>query len=126
MSKWDQPYRTDTYVYGSAPNDYLTANAHHLPFGNVLCRGDIEGRDGVWLAEQGWQVTAVDISPVGLTKARDLAVQRGLPADKFVTVVADLADYELGHHQPNQIGRHGGHPRPDLTPPEAVRAITAL
>jgi SAM-dependent methyltransferase len=156
MSMWDQQYRTDTYVYGTAPNDYLTTNAHHLPAGNVLCLGDGEGRNGVWLAEHGWQVTAVDISPVGLTEARDLAVQRGLRADKFVTVVADLADYELGHqrwdgivsifchlppsirvrvhrqvrdaltaggvllyegYHPNQIGRHGGPPRPDLTPP---------
>ncbi|MBC7630179.1 hypothetical protein [Aeromicrobium sp.] len=103
-------------MYASAPNDYLTANAHHLPFGNVLCLGDIEGRDGVWLAEQGWQVTAVDISPVGLTKARDLEVQRGLPADKFVTVVADLADYErrLRRH-PRRVQRD----RPD--PPQRLR-----
>ena len=54
---------------------------------------DGDGRNGVWLAEQGYRVTAVDSSSVGLAKARRLADSRGVGLE---TRVADLADFDLG------------------------------
>ena len=59
----------------------------------MLCLADGEGRNGVYLAEQGYTVCSVDLSEMGLEKANRLAVQRGASAE---AVVADLADYAVG------------------------------
>ena len=90
---WDQRYAADGYFYGTEPNDFLRAEVGRLPRGDVLCIGDGEGRNGVWLAQQGYTVTSVDLSAVGLEKAQALAKQRGV---KLTTVVADLATFDLG------------------------------
>jgi len=87
---WDQRYGDDEYAYGTEPNDFLVEATHHLPKGNILCIGEGEGRNAVWLAQQGWQVTAVDSSSVGLEKAKKLAESRGV---EIQTVHADLLDY---------------------------------
>jgi SAM-dependent methyltransferase len=89
---WNERYAVDEYVYGSAPNDFLASVIERLPTGRVLCLAEGEGRNAVYLAEQGFEVTAVDSSPVGLDKARKLAGQRGVHIE---TVVADLAHYEI-------------------------------
>lgn len=90
---WDQRYGSGDYFYGTEPNDFLRAAAVHLPRGCVLCIGDGEGRNGVWLAEQGFEVTSLDQSAVGLDKAKALAKQRGV---QLATVPADLATFDLG------------------------------
>lgn len=87
---WDQRYTNSEYAYGTEPNDFLVEAAHHLPKGNILCIGEGEGRNAVWLAQQGWQVTALDSSSVGLEKAKKLAESRGV---EIQTVHADLLDY---------------------------------
>jgi len=89
---WDQRYATDEYVYGTQPNDFLVEAAAGLPPGRVLCLAEGEGRNAVWLAQQGHRVLAVDASAVGLQKARQLAQQRGV---EIATAVADLADYDI-------------------------------
>jgi SAM-dependent methyltransferase len=89
---WNERYAVDEYVYGTAPNDFLASVIERLPMGRVLCIAEGEGRNAVYLAEQGFEVTAVDSSPVGLYKARKLAGQRGVHIE---TVVADLAHYEI-------------------------------
>jgi SAM-dependent methyltransferase len=61
--------------------------------GPVLCLGEGEGRNAVFLAAQGLEVTAVDLSPVALDKAQRLAAERGV---RITTAVADLADFGLG------------------------------
>lgn len=91
MIFWDQQFGADGYKYGTQPNAFLVAQAHRLkPGGDVLVPGDGEGRNGVWLAEQGHRVTAMDGSAVGLAKARALAASRGVP---LRTVQADLVDW---------------------------------
>ena len=91
---WDSRYDNEEYVYGTLPNDFLQSSVHNLrPGGELLCLAEGEGRNSVWLAEQGFRVTAVDSSSVGLTKAQTLASQRGV---SITTIVADLAKYELG------------------------------
>lgn len=90
---WDQRYAEPGWAYGTEPNDFLAGCAPRLPRGRALCLADGEGRNGVHLASLGFNVTSVDLSPVGLAKARDLAAARGVGLH---TVVADLADFHIG------------------------------
>lgn len=90
---WNQRYGNEEYVYGIAPNDFLKENAHLIPKGRVLCVADGEGRNSVFLAEQGWDVTAVDISEAGVAKSRALAESRSVAVDAHV---ADIMDFDLG------------------------------
>ena len=89
---WDERYQAENFVYGTAPNDFLREQVGHLPQGRVLCLAEGEGRNAVFLAEQGFQVTAVDQSSVGLAKATRLAAERGVEID---TLVADLGDFQI-------------------------------
>ena len=93
---WDQRYSAQEYVYGKEPNDFLVSVASEWPPGRVLCLGEGEGRNAVWLAQRGFAVTAVDASTVGLAKARRLAGERGVAIE---TIGADLARFviEPGH-----------------------------
>lgn len=90
---WDQRYGDDEFFYGTEPNDFLRARIVDVPRGDVLCIGDGEGRNGVWLAQQGRVVTSLDQSAVGLAKAAALAQRRGVP---LTTVAANLAQFDLG------------------------------
>lgn len=89
---WNERYSSETYAYGTEPNKFLTEMYDKLPSGRILCLGEGEGRNAVWLAELGYDVTAVDISEVGLLKARKLAKSRGV---SIKTVHADLSEYEI-------------------------------
>jgi SAM-dependent methyltransferase len=91
LNFWDQRFAEPGYKYGTAPNAFLREQASRLaPASRVLVPGDGEGRNGVWLAEQGHAVTAVDSSQVGLQKARELASSRGVV---LATELADLTDW---------------------------------
>ncbi len=90
---WDDRYGKPGYVYGTDPNAFVAAMAARIPPGPVLCLAEGEGRNATYLAALGHAVTAVDQSPVGLAKARLLAETRSVP---LTTVVADLADFEVG------------------------------
>jgi SAM-dependent methyltransferase len=79
---WNGRYRDsgDDYLFGVHPNRFLEHRAALLASGrSALSVADGEGRNSVWLAEQGLEVTAVDVSPVGVEKARKLAAGRGVP-----------------------------------------------
>ncbi|OJY59895.1 cyclopropane-fatty-acyl-phospholipid synthase family protein [Thiobacillus sp. 0-1251] len=81
-SFWDARYATDDYIFGTAPNRFLESQIAHIQPGmRALSIADGEGRNGVWLAEQGARVHAVDVSPVALEKARKLAAVRGVALD---------------------------------------------
>jgi 2-polyprenyl-3-methyl-5-hydroxy-6-metoxy-1,4-benzoquinol methylase len=76
---WNERYSTDDYIFGTAPNVFLASQAALIrPGMQALAIADGEGRNGVWLAEQGAQVHAIDVSPVALEKARKLASERGV------------------------------------------------
>jgi 2-polyprenyl-3-methyl-5-hydroxy-6-metoxy-1,4-benzoquinol methylase len=77
-------------------NEFLVLMQSKLPVGKVLCLAEGEGRNAVWLAQQGNDVTAVDLSKVGLQKAQLLAETKGV---KINTVHADLAEYDIGIEQ---------------------------
>jgi SAM-dependent methyltransferase len=73
---WNQRYAVDEYIFGTEPSDILTRHAQYLKAGETaLAIADGEGRNGVYLARQGLQVTSFDISPIGIAKAKRLAGQ---------------------------------------------------
>lgn len=85
---WDERYAVDHYVFGEAPNAFLARQGGLLPnSGRALAVADGEGRNGVWLAEQGLSVLSVDGSENAQQKAARLAARRGVTLD---LVLADL------------------------------------
>jgi SAM-dependent methyltransferase len=83
---WDQRYAGREFAFGTAPNVFLAAQKARLAPGmRALVPGDGEGRNGVWLAEQGLVVQSVDASPLGVEKARRLAAERGVAIDAIAT-----------------------------------------
>jgi SAM-dependent methyltransferase len=77
--RWEARYRVPDYVFGTAPNEFLAGCRELLPRGGrALAVADGEGRNGVWLAEQGLDVLAIDFSPTAQEKARALARDRGV------------------------------------------------
>jgi SAM-dependent methyltransferase len=76
---WDRRYAGDDFLFGSEPNAWLREHAHHWQAGQrVLSVADGEGRNSVWLAREGLQVDAFDISEVAVAKARRLAASQGV------------------------------------------------
>lgn len=87
---WDAMFAGDRYVYGTEPNSFLRGQAFRLrPGMRALTVGDGEGRNGVWLAQQGLSVTSIDLSAVGIDKARRLAAARGVAIEARQGDVAD-------------------------------------
>lgn len=97
MNRWNERYAGEEFLFGTAPNAFLAAQRARLPaHGRALAVADGEGRNGVWLAEQGLDVLAVDASDVGLAKSRRLAAARGVT---LAWELADLATWEFGHER---------------------------
>lgn len=90
---WDARYAEHELVWSAEPNEFVVAEAGGPPHRGAtavdLACG--EGRNAVWLAEHGWEVTGVDFSPVALDKARGLAQRRGVTVD---WVVADVTTWQ--------------------------------
>jgi SAM-dependent methyltransferase len=91
--QWEQRYGADEYFYGVEPNDFLRASLHQIPKGKVLCLADGEGRNSVFIAEEGYEVSSVDLAEAGIAKTKSLAVSRGVVVD---AQVGDLALFDLG------------------------------
>ncbi|HZV83078.1 MAG TPA: class I SAM-dependent methyltransferase [Geobacteraceae bacterium] len=89
---WDERFSEPGYTYGTEPNDFLASVASKIPKGKILSLAEGEGRNAVFLASLGHDVTAVDSSAVGLGKACELAATHHVP---LTTVVADLSDFVI-------------------------------
>ena len=89
--EWDQRYAGTGLVWTAEPNRFAVAELQDLAPGRALDVAAGEGRNAVWLASRGWQVTAVDFSAAGLDKGRRLAEARGVAVD---WVHADVRDYQ--------------------------------
>lgn len=121
---WDQRYGQEGFVYGTRANDFLRAHYQRIPRGGrVLCLAEGEGRNAVFLARQGYVVTAVDQSAVGLEKAQHLAREKGVT---ITTEVADLADYDLGREAWDGIVSIWAHLPPALRQPLHRQVVSAL
>ncbi len=92
---WNQRFNSPDYIFGKAANVYLQAQAkRHLKAGDsVLCVADGEGRNSVWLAKQGMQVNAFDLSEVALSKAMALANDEAVQVD-FTLASTDDWDWQ--------------------------------
>jgi SAM-dependent methyltransferase len=91
--RWDARYSESGYFMSRKPVLLLVRNVGLLPKGRALDLAAGEGRNAVFLAQYGFEVDAVDISPVGLRKAEALAAERGVAIN---TIVANLEEYDLG------------------------------
>src|SRR5690242_7616878 len=90
-ARWNERFSIDGYLFGTAPNAFLASQRHLLRRGaTALAVADGEGRNGVWLAEQGLDVLSVDFSEKALAKARRLAEERGV---RLQTAQSDLFEW---------------------------------
>ena len=90
---WNERFATEDYVFGTAPSQFLVRQAHHLtPGARALAIADGEGRNSVFLAQAGLEVTAMEAAPNAVAKARKLAAERGARVD-FRT--ADIFDWDV-------------------------------
>jgi len=79
LERWNGRYSAPGFLFGEAPNAYLASKVGLLPKnGRALSVADGEGRNSVWLAEQGLSVDALDFSPVAIAKAKAFAAARGV------------------------------------------------
>lgn len=79
FQRWEKRFSVPEYIFGTAPNAFLAAQAAALPrSGTALAVADGEGRNGVWLAERGLDVLSIDWSPTAIGKAQALARTRGV------------------------------------------------
>ncbi|CAM3672755.1 tellurite resistance protein TehB [Vibrio aerogenes CECT 7868] len=93
---WDEIYNTAAYVYGTEPNQFLQEAVLHIPKGNILCLGDGEGRNSIYLAKLGYNVTAIDLSLVAINKARKLADEHQVQINH---IHENLEHFKFGAHQ---------------------------
>lgn len=90
---WDERYNEPGFAYGLEANDYLVSISDQLkPNSNILCIAEGEGRNAIYLAKQGHQVTAIDYSFVGLDKLSRYAALNSLQIE---TIHQDLNHYEF-------------------------------
>lgn len=92
---WNEKFATIDYAYGTEPNDFLVSSVTNLKRGETLSLAEGEGRNAVWLAQQGFTVSAIEQSEKGVAKTLRLALQRG------VIVMAERGELETFHIQPN-------------------------
>jgi SAM-dependent methyltransferase len=90
-AEWDRRYADTELVWSAGPNRFLVEQVADLPVGRALDLAAGEGRNAVWLAQQGWRVTAVDFSEVGIDKGRRVAAAADVRID---WVVADVTVWD--------------------------------
>jgi cyclopropane fatty-acyl-phospholipid synthase-like methyltransferase len=91
LQRWQSRFGTPGYLFGTEPNVFLKSQAHWLrPGGRALSVADGEGRNGVWLAQQGLDVLAIDFAAAALEKSRALAAARGV---RLRTEIADITTW---------------------------------
>ena len=82
LETWNARFAGDDYLFGEEPNAFVQREAPRLPRdSSVLCVADGEGRNSVWLAQQGYAVTAFDFAPNAVAKAKRLATARSVAVD---------------------------------------------
>ena len=116
-ARWQDRYSIPEYLFGKAPNYFLALCKPLLPrSGKVLSVADGEARNGVWLAEQGLDVTSLDFSEAAQAKAAVLAKERGVeinlihadvhawnyPADAFDVVVEIFTQFSTPVERPKK------------------------
>lgn len=93
---WDECYSEPGFAHGIAPNEFLVSVVGRIPKGKILSLAEGEGKNAVYLASLGYEVTGVDGSIVGLHKAATMATERGVT---ITTIHADLGLFEIEAEQ---------------------------
>lgn len=93
---WNERYSEPGFAYGTTPNEFLLSVVGRIPKGKILSLAEGEGRNAVYLASLGYEVTGVDGSAVGLRKAQELAKQRKVT---ITTIHADLGEFMISPGQ---------------------------
>ncbi|QJB33683.1 class I SAM-dependent methyltransferase [Chitinophaga oryzae] len=88
--KWDERYRQEGFAYGKEPNEFFREWLPKFTPGAILMPADGEGRNGVFAAQQGWQVTSFDQSDTAKVKAEQLAAEREVTLNYIVGNLEDL------------------------------------
>ncbi|PSK91057.1 class I SAM-dependent methyltransferase [Taibaiella chishuiensis] len=96
-NSWNERYNEPGFAYGKTPNLFFKSWLETLEPGRILLPADGEGRNGVFAAQLGWQVTATDLSITGRTKALQLAREQG------VTLDYQVGDLEEMHFEPSSF-----------------------
>jgi SAM-dependent methyltransferase len=87
---WDERYSSNEYVYGKLPNSFFKNEITKLPAGMILLPAEGEGRNAIYAAELGWQVTAFDYSNNAKKKAEQLAIERNLKINYFISTLENF------------------------------------
>lgn len=93
LQRWNNRYSEKTFAYGTEPNKYLKEQLDKLTPGKILFAAEGEGRNAVYAAKTGWEVSAFDISIEGKNKALQLATENKVVIDYSVGLLPSL-DYE--------------------------------
>jgi 2-polyprenyl-3-methyl-5-hydroxy-6-metoxy-1,4-benzoquinol methylase len=96
QKRWDERFKGREFAFGKEANPFLRRHIRLLPKGKALDIASGEGRNAVFLAQHGFDVDAVDISEMGLRKARKLAKEMRI---KIRTILVDLNTYQIGKNQ---------------------------
>jgi ubiquinone/menaquinone biosynthesis C-methylase UbiE len=96
LERWNHRFSDPGYLFGKEPNHFLAKQANILSSGKALAIADGEGRNSIWLAEQGLTVDAFDFSPIAIEKAQQLAKSKGVQVN-FI-----CSDWESFAWQENQ------------------------
>ena len=100
-NKWDERYNGEQFAYGKEPNLFFKEWLDKYEPATILMPADGEGRNGVYAAQTGWQVTSFDQSREGQTKALQLAAEKGVTIDY---IVGDLGDLSFSPENFDAIG----------------------
>lgn len=109
-AQWDERYRAEPDLWTREPNARLAQFAVQLEPGRALDIGAGDGRNAIWLAAQGWAVTAIDLSTVALKRAAERAAARGT---RLECVVADWREHDFGEAAFDLVVVSFMHPQPD-------------
>jgi SAM-dependent methyltransferase len=91
---WNERYANEEFVYGTEPNDFFKQQLDKLQPGKILLPAEGEGRNAVYAATQGWEVTAIDFSIKGKEKALQLAKMKGVNITYEVAVIQEFQSDE--------------------------------
>lgn len=93
VDKWNKRYSGSELVWSKTANAELVRQVADLEPGRALDLGSGEGRNAIWLARQGWHVSAVDFAEAGMTKARRLATANVIDKIEVSWIVSDVCQY---------------------------------
>jgi SAM-dependent methyltransferase len=99
MSKreiWNDRYASKELVWSAGPNELFASEVRHLDPGKALDVACGEGRNAIWLAEQGWDVTGVDFSDVAVEKGRQIATRRNV---NVTWIAEDVSAWKLPKYE---------------------------